>query len=126
MNDFSLKNVSNINFFELYQNFISMIINLEVSHLSHTYVPLNTHIFKNDLLSHSFNQEINVNRKFILNKIKELELELNAIKKKIKDETQMKEKLALNFKAKNIKDELSILKTSILNIIIVGEKDANL
>lgn len=114
LNDFSMKNVSSINLYEAYQNQVSMIINLEISHLSQTYTPLIKNVVNDYLLSHPFGQTVNSNRKNILNKIKDLELELNTIKKKIKGETQMKERLVLNLQARKVKDELSTLKTNII------------
>lgn len=114
LNDFSMKNVSSINLYEAYQNQVSMIINLEISHLSQTYTPLIKYKVNDYLLSHSFGKTVNSNRKNILNKIKDLELELNTIKKKIKGETQMKERLVLNLQARKVKDELSTLKTNII------------
>ncbi|SHO23772.1 Putative uncharacterized protein [Moritella viscosa] len=115
LNDFSLKNVSSANYFGLYQDFISMMVNFEVSIISHSYV------FLNETLNHDDESRVNLNisqrtnyeKKNILNEINALEAELVAIRNKLKNESQMNTKLALNLDAKKIKNKLFMLKSHI-------------
>lgn len=114
LNDFSLKNVSSVNYFELYQGFISMMVSLEVSIISRRYIVL-SETLENDDLKVNLNliQQNNYEKKRILNEINGYEEELISIRKKLKNESQMNTKLALNLDAKKIKNKLSMLKSLI-------------
>ncbi|OBT29313.1 methyl-accepting chemotaxis protein [Vibrio cyclitrophicus] len=122
LNDFSLKNVSNLNYFELYQDFISMLIGLETSKISGRYLFKNNSVnnlstVQNDseaesqedmqqhdtLHSASFVEKSNEDKTALLKELESLEAELSNIRNKIKNETGMNEKMLLNVKSKEIK-----------------------
>lgn len=132
LNDFSLKNVSNLNYFELYQDFISMLIGLETSKISGCY------LFKNNsgnnlstdqnnskaesqedvqqydtLHSTSFSEKTNEDKTALLKELESLEADLSRIRNKIKKETQMNTKMRLNIEAKKVKDSIGKLKRSL-------------
>lgn len=132
LNDFSLKNVSSLNYFELYQDFIAMLIGLETSKISGRY------LFKNNsgnnlstdqndseaesqedvqqydtLHSASFAEKSNEDKTALLKELEGLEAELSSIRTKIKKETQMNMKMRLNVEAKKIKDSIGKLKRSL-------------
>ncbi|HBC3509289.1 DUF4391 domain-containing protein [Vibrio alginolyticus] len=109
--DFSLKNVSRVNYYELFQDFISKVIALEISYISGTYeiqeIPPAP-----DMLSDIENS--NAIKKQLLNDLMLLKSELKNIRKKIKNETHMNIKLKLNIKAKKIKKEMSVIMEKII------------
>jgi hypothetical protein len=132
LNDFSLKNVSSLNYFELYQDFIAMLIGLETSKISGRY------LFKNNsgnnlstdqndseaesqedmqqydtLHSASFAEKSNEDKTALLKELEGLEAELSSIRTKINKETQMNMKMRLNVEAKKIKDSIGKLKRSL-------------
>lgn len=111
LNDFTLKNVSNVNYYELYQDFISMLLNLEASAVSREYLSFSTYVSNNKIMDDKYSE--NANRKEYLIKIKELEIELVRLKNLISSSCQMKEKLHLNMKSKQIKDEIKKIKLKI-------------
>ena len=127
LNDFSLVNVSSLNYFELYQDFISMLIGLKASKISGTYESKNSSIYQSNhkhearvnseqdtkLASSGFSEQSNEDKTALLQKLEGLEAELTNIRNKIKKETQMNFKMRLNIEAKNIKNLISKLKHSL-------------
>lgn len=125
LNDFSLVNVSSLNYFELYQDFISMLIGLKASRVSGTYKSKNSSISQstnkpevvseqNDTSSSSgFSEKSNEDKTALLQKLEGLEAELGSIRNKLKKETQMNIKLRLNVEAKKIKQEIAAIKSEL-------------
>ncbi|MFS1911124.1 DUF4391 domain-containing protein [Vibrio sp. 10N.286.48.B7] len=132
LNDFSLENVSSLNYFELYQDFISMLIGIETSKISGRYLyknnsEKNLSPVQNDsesesqedveqydtLHSASFAEKSNEDKTALLKELESLEAELSSIRNKIKKETQMNTKMRLNVEAKKIKDSIGKLKRSL-------------
>lgn len=123
LNDFSLQNVSNVNYYELYQDFISKLIALETSYISGHFFTQTSR--KNDLsnteLSSShenkvdtfdeplFTEMSNQEKTKLLKELALLEGELNNIRNKIKKEMQMNEKLRLNVQARKVKQAISAI-----------------
>lgn len=138
LNGFSLKNVSSLNYFELYQDFISMLIGLETSKISGHYFSKNSlyksnsdknpSIVQNDseyesqdqtskeqqqydtLHSTSFSEKSNEDKTALLKELESLEAELSSIRNKIKKETQMNTKMRLNVEARKIKQAITAIK----------------
>lgn len=124
LNDFSLVNVSSLNYFELYQDFISMLIGLKASRISGIYKFENSLISENahkseaqvgnkqgaKLASLGFSEKSNEDKTALLQKLQGLEVELASIRNKLKKEVQMNRKLKLNVSAKVIKNKISNLK----------------
>ena len=122
LNDFSLKNVSSINYFELYQDFISMLISLETSKISGHYLSKSSR-YKNNSdknistvqsdsepeSSLSFAEKSNEDKTALLKELESLETELSSIRNKIKKETQMNTKMRLNVQAKKVKQAISAI-----------------
>jgi len=118
LNDFSLKNVSSVNYYELYQDFISKLIALERSYISKIY-------YKNDcmdseryLLQESkfdafdeplFIEMSNEEKTRLLKELASLEGELSNIRNKLKKELQMSEKMRLNVQARKVKQAISAI-----------------
>ena len=127
LNDFSLVNVSSLNYFELYQDFISMLIGLKASRISGIYESKNSSIFQSNhkpeaqvgsekngtLINLDFSEKSNEDKTALLQKLEGLEAELANIRNKIKKETQMNVKMRLNIEAKNVKNSISKLKHSL-------------
>lgn len=127
LNDFSLVNVSSLNYFELYQDLISMLIGLKASRISGNYKSKSSSISQSDnkpeaqlnieqntkLASSNFSKKSNEDKTALLQKLEGLEAELASIRNKIKKETQMNVKMRLNIEAKNIKNLISKLKYSL-------------
>ena len=125
LNDFSLVNVSSLNYFEFYQDFISMLIGLKASRVSGVYKSKNSLVSqstnkpeavseKNHKSSSSeFSEKSNEYKTALLQKLEGLEAELANIRNKIKKETQMNVKMRLNIEAKNVKNSISKLKHSL-------------
>lgn len=125
LNDFSLVNVSNLNYFELYQDFISMLIGLKASKISGNYESKNSSISqstnkpeaqvgseKNGTpASSNFSEKSNEDKTVLLQKLERLEMELVSIRNKLKKETQMSQKMDLNIKAKRVKQSINQLKS---------------
>ena len=103
LNDFTLTNVSNLNYFECYQGLISMLIGLETSKITGRYV-------SNDLATSPRNEE----KTRLLLTLETLEAELSSIRNKIKKETHMNAKMRLNMEAKQIKQSISDTKQQAL------------
>ena len=122
LNDFSLKNVTSLNYFELYQGFISMLIGLESSKISGRYLYKNNlgrnllteqndseaesqeDVQQYDTLhSASFAEKSNEDKTALLKELESLEADLSSIRNKIKKETQMNTKMRLNVEARKIK-----------------------
>lgn len=127
LNDFSLVNISSLNYFELYQDLISMLIGLKASRISGNYKSKSSSISQSDnkpeaqlnieqntkLASSNFSKKSNEDKTALLQKLEGLEAELASIRNKIKKETQMNVKMRLNIEAKNIKNLISKLKYSL-------------
>ena len=114
LNDFSLKNVSSLNYFELYQDFISMLIGLETSKISGHYLakkssPKNSP-FEDDS---SFSEKSNEDKTALLKELEGLEAELSSIRNKIKKETQMNTKMRLNVQARKVKYAISAISSQL-------------
>lgn len=124
LNDFSLKNASSLNYFELYQDFISMLIGLETSRISGHYLS-KSKLSKNNVTPNSSNQNdlstnskdsipfyenSNENKTALLRNLESLEAELSSIRKNIKKETQMNNKMRLNIEAKKVKLDIADIK----------------
>ena len=117
LTDFSLKNVSSVNYYELYQDFISKLIALETSYILGGFSTQTSrkNDFTNTELSSSqenkvdrfdkplFKEMSNQEKTRLLKELALLEGELNNIRNKIKKEVQMNEKLRLNVQARKIK-----------------------
>ncbi len=118
LNDFSLKNTSSINYFELYHDFISMLIGLETSNISGRYISKNNSNSiseasdrqSDDLDSSAFIEKSNEDKTSLLRELGALETELSSIRNKIKKETQMNIKMRLNVEAKRIKNNIKIIR----------------
>jgi hypothetical protein len=123
LNDFSLKNTSSINYFELYHDFISMMISLETSRISGRYLSKNGSKNQNNsksisetsdgqsdtLDSSTFTERSNEDKTALLRELGKIEAELNSIRKKLKKETQMNIKMRLNVEARKIKQAISAI-----------------
>jgi hypothetical protein len=119
LNDFSLKNTSSINYFELYHDFISMMISLETSKISGRYISKNQNNSKStseasdgqsDNLDCSvFIEKTNEDKTSLLRNLGALEVELASIRNKIKKESQMSIKMRLNIEAKRIKNNIKLI-----------------
>ncbi|MBP2280633.1 hypothetical protein H4W00_001446 [Psychrobacter sp. PL19] len=125
LNDFSLVNASSLNYFELYHDFISMLIGLKASKVSGIYNFKSSSISQNTYKpeaggeksdtssSLGFSEKSNEDKTALLRKLEGLEAELSSIRNKIKKETQMNVKMRLNIEAKNVKNSISKLKRSL-------------
>jgi hypothetical protein len=132
LNDFSLKNISNINYLEFYQDLISMLIGIEVSKISGRYVskidsPQIISENSNDSgfefreekqiygtltpteTAFSFVEKSNEDKTALLRELEGLEAELSSIRSKIKKETQMNTKMRLNVQARKVKQAISAI-----------------
>ncbi|EIV8504246.1 DUF4391 domain-containing protein [Vibrio diabolicus] len=97
LNDFTLKNVSSVNYYELYQDFISMLLAVDASYLTGEY----SREIRSETLV--LVDRSNEEKTTILNKLANLEAELAGIRAKLKIETQMNQKMRLNVEAQQIK-----------------------
>ena len=126
LNDFSLVNVSSLNYFELYQDLISMLIGLKTSRISGIYKSKNSSISQSDykpealnseqdakLASSGFSEKSNEDKTALLRKLEGLEAELASIRNKLKKETQMNIKLRLNVEAQKIKQEIAAIRNEL-------------
>ena len=127
LNDFSLVNVSSLNYFELYQDLISMMIGLKTSRISGIYKSKNSSISQSDrkpeaqlnieqntkLASSDFSEKSNEDKTALLQKLEGLEAELASIRNKLKKETQMNIKLRLNVEAQRIKQEIAAIRNEL-------------
>lgn len=127
LNDFSLANISSLNYFELYQDLISMLIGLKASRISGIYKSKNSSISQSDrkpeaqlnieqntkLASSDFSEKSNEDKTALLQKLEGLEAELASIRSKLKKETQMNIKLRLNVEAQKIKQEIAAIRNEL-------------
>lgn len=128
LNDFSLANVSSLNYFELYQDFISMLISLQASRVSGVYTPISGSVVDHnkevseDIIDNqqsisssdsSFFEKSNEEKTAALLKLDSLEAELASIRNKLKKETQMSEKIKLNVDARKIKKDIAAIKAEL-------------
>lgn len=127
LNDFTLKNVSSVNYYELYQDFISMLLALEASYISGSYSTKSSrssNVAKSefgssqeenvdnsdDSISHeTFNEMSNEEKSHLLRELASLEAELTNIRNKLKKEVQMNEKMRLNVQARKVKQAISAI-----------------
>lgn len=118
LNDFSLNNVSRVNYYELYQDFISKLIALETSYISGDY--RNNDIANSGLLSSHkspvdkykeqlFQDRSNEEKTRLLRELGSLEGELSNIRNRLKIEMQMNEKMRLNVQARKVKQAISAI-----------------
>lgn len=118
LNDFSLKNVSSVNYYELYQDFIAKLIALETSYISYDYrkngytysercssQANKLDVFEEPLFTTMNNEE----KTRLLKELASLEGELSKIRNKLKKELQMSEKMRLNVKASKVKQAISAI-----------------
>ncbi|MUK76599.1 DUF4391 family protein [Aliivibrio fischeri] len=136
LNDFSLKNISNINYFEFYQDLISMLIGIEASKISGRYVSKidspqiiseNSNDSDSELrekkqtydtltpteTAFSFVEKSNEDKTALLRELEGLEAELSSIRNKIKKETQMNTKMRLNVQARKVKQAISAISSQL-------------
>ena len=127
LNDFSLVNVSSLNYFELYQDLISMLIGLKASRISGNYKSKNSLVSQSDrkpeaqlnieqntkLDSSDFSEKSNEDKTALLQKLEGLEAELASIRNKLKKENQMNIKLRLNVEAQKIKQEIAAIRNEL-------------
>lgn len=127
LNDFSLVNVSSLNYFELYQDLISMLIGLKASRISANYESKNSSIPQSDnkpeaqlnieqntkLASSDFSEKSNEDKTALLQKLEGLDAELASIRNKLKKENQMNIKLRLNVEAQKIKQEIAAIRNEL-------------
>ncbi|HBC3440380.1 TPA: DUF4391 domain-containing protein [Vibrio parahaemolyticus] len=118
LSDFSLKNVSRVNYYELYQDFISKLIALETSYISDNYqkndIPnralLSSHKSSGDKYEEPlFQDRSNEEKTRLLEELASLEGELSNIRNKLKKEVQMNEKMRLNVQARKVKQAISAI-----------------
>ncbi|HBN6279809.1 DUF4391 domain-containing protein [Vibrio parahaemolyticus] len=127
LNDFTLKNVSSVNYYELYQDFISMLLALEASYISGSYSTKSSrssNVAKSEIgssqeenvdnsddsISHeTFNEMSNEEKSHLLRELASLEAELTNIRNKLKKEVQMNEKMRLNVQARKVKQAISAI-----------------
>lgn len=128
--DFSLKNASSINYYALYQDLVAMLISLEASQVIGSYQA------KNHLLSHLVSDLVgddqspaylgnvtpsdadatdktNSEKTALLKQLESTEAELNAIRNKLKKETQMNNKMHLNVEARKLKLTIADIKAQL-------------
>ena len=126
LNDFSLRNVSSLNYFELYQDFITMLIALETSKISGHYVSKNQ--INNQLVSQTFDlkeqgqsstpdsltffNKSNEEKTATLSELKKLEAQRCELSNKLKKSNQMGTQVELNTQIKKINDEIATIKGS--------------
>lgn len=127
LNDFSLVSASSLNYFELYQDFISMLIGLKASRISGNYESKNYSISQRNhkpkaqvvskkngtSTSSDFFEKSNEDKTALLQKLEGLEVELANIRNKLKKETQMNIKLRLNVGAQKIKQEIAAIRNEL-------------
>jgi|GEM_PF-791755 len=127
LNDFSLANISSLNYFELYQDLISMLIGLKASRISGNYESKNSSISQSTnkpeaqvgsekngtSTSSDFSEKSNEYKTALLQKLEGLEAELASIRNKLKKETQMNIKLRLNVEAQKIKQEIAAIRNEL-------------
>ncbi len=118
LNDFSLKNVSSVNYYELYQDFIAKLIALETIYISASYrkngctdsercssQENKVDTFEEPLFTEMSNEE----KTRLLKELASLEGELSNIRNKLKKELQMSEKMRLNVQARKVKQAISTI-----------------
>lgn len=116
--DFSLKNVANINYYALYQDLIAMLIALETSKVTGRYLAKNPALnglyaagqTDRQLIGTSVVEQSNSEITVLLKQLERLEAELNAIRNRLKNETQMSSKLHLNVEAQKLKQIIADIK----------------
>ncbi|TXU04654.1 DUF4391 domain-containing protein [Enterobacter hormaechei] len=116
LNDFSLKNVSSVNYYELYQDFIAKLIALETSYISNGYRKNGcTNYERRSLQANNidaidqllFTEMSNEEKTRLLKQLASLEGELMNIRNKLRKELHMNEKMRLNIRAKKVKQAIS-------------------
>ncbi|WP_213239706.1 DUF4391 domain-containing protein [Citrobacter braakii] len=118
LNDFSLNNVSSVNYYELYQDFIAKLIALETSYISYSYCKngctdserCSSQANKVDTFDEPlFTEMSNEEKTRLLKELTSLEVELSNIRNKLKKELQMSEKMRLNVQARKVKQAISAI-----------------
>lgn len=130
LSNFSLKNVSSINYYEMYQDFISMLIELEISYISGGYrniiisnsVRLGSHKIPVDKYEAPlFQSGSNEEKTQLLKELESLKSELSNIRNKLKKELQMNEKMRLNIQAREVKQKISRVISQLVSSIKIAE-----
>ncbi|ASK79127.1 methyl-accepting chemotaxis protein [Paraphotobacterium marinum] len=127
LNDFTFSNVSKENSYELYQDLISMILELEKSYYTGSYLIRNrmrnnhsdnTEKYLKDRSRTKpekipFNHLSNKEKYILITKLSLLQSKLTKVRKKLKKEKQMNEKMLLNLKAKKVKEEIAAISSQL-------------
>lgn len=122
LSDFSLKNVSSFNYYEMYQDFISMLIALEISYISGSYrntiVPNSGRLWSHNSPVDKYEASLfqsgsNEEKTQLLKELASLENELSNIRNKLKKEVLMSEKLHFNIRARIVKKNIDKIKSNL-------------
>ena len=119
--DFSLRNAANLNYYALYQDLIAMLIALQTSTISGRYFAKNQALQQVQAVAHSAQPSLggsvadqsNSEKVALLKQLASLEAELNAIRNKLKKETQMNIKMQLNVEARQLKLTMADIKAQL-------------
>lgn len=123
--DFSLKNASKLNYYEQYQDLMAMLIALQASEVTGRYQAKNQEISRllsmlanDEQTSHSphnatATDKTNSEKTALLKQLESTEASLNAIRNKLKNETQMNNKMRLNIEAKKLKLVIADIKAQL-------------
>lgn len=119
--DFSLKNAANLNYYVLYQDLIAMLIALQTSSISGRYLAKNQALLHvqavvesaQPMMGASVADLSNSEKVALLKQLASLEAELNAIRNKLKKETQMNIKMQLNVAARQLKLTMADIKAQL-------------
>lgn len=123
--DFSLKNASKLNYYEQYQDLMAMLIALQASEVTGRYQAKNQEISRllsmlanDEQTSHSphnpsATDKTNSEKTALLKQLESTEAALNAIRNKLKKETQMNSKLRLNVEARKLKLVIADIKAQL-------------
>ena len=119
--DFSLKNAATLHYYALYQDLIAMLIALQTSGISGRYLAKNQALQQAQAVAHSAQPSLgasvadqsNSEKVALLKQLASLEAQLNAIRNKLKKETQMNIKMQLNVEARQLKLTMADIKAQL-------------
>ncbi|WP_461606076.1 DUF4391 domain-containing protein [Aeromonas allosaccharophila] len=119
--DFSLKNAATLHYYALYQDLIAMLIALQTSSISGRYLAKNQALQHVQAVAHSAQPSLgasvadqsNSEKVALLKQLASLEAQLNAIRNKLKKETQMNIKMQLNVEARQLKLTMADIKAQL-------------
>ncbi|WP_429019666.1 DUF4391 domain-containing protein [Aeromonas allosaccharophila] len=119
--DFSLKNAATLHYYALYQDLIAMLIALQTSGISGRYLAKNQALQQVQAVAHSAQPSLgasvadqsNSEKVALLKQLASLEAQLNAIRNKLKKETQMNIKMQLNVEARQLKLTMADIKAQL-------------